>query len=575
MRLIVKLIRLAGPERRLLIGAGVVKFTEMLAAAAPFAVIYLLAHALLSGAPLPDPWPVAAFLLAAYAVQGGLFYVATRLGAEAGARMTCRLRLELAEHLRRLPLGEVRRRDSGDLAALLMQDVTTIEQVPSLIFGRSIAGLAMIVILLAACAWIDWRLAGLLLLGVPFAALVQRRAARALSVHAAAGAAWRGDMAAAFLEFVQGMRVVKGFDPALPVGRLQRAAAGHRDAAKALTVPYVRAAMSFPALLDAGGVAAGAWAAAGLLGGSLDPAAFLLAWFVAVRVFAPVHEYTEFAAALELMDASLTRIQAVLRQPPLPEPPVPKRPERFDIAFDDVVFRQGDETVLKGVSFAAPQGAVVAVVGPSGAGKSTLLRLLTRVWDVTDGAVRVGGVDVREMDEETRAACFAVVSQEVFLISGSVRDNIRLGRPDADDAAVIAAAQAAQAHDFIAALPQGYDEVLGDRGHTLSGGERQRIALARAILKDAPIVVLDEATSALDPRNEAAAQRALGALLPGKTVVVAAHRLRSVVEADVIVVLEHGRLVEHGTHGALLGRRGVYARLWTHYAETAGWRSAP
>jgi len=570
--LIVKLFRLAGPERGLLAAAGVAKFAEMLAAAVPLGVVYWLARGLLSGGALPSPGVVALLLAGAFAAQGPLFHLATRLGAEAGTRLTCRLRLDLARHLRRLPLGEVKRRDSGDLTALLMQDVTTIEQVPSLIFGRAVAGLAMTAILLAGCAWVDARLAGLLVLGLPVAVLVHRRSSRRLAREAVRGTAWRGRMGGAVLELLQGMRVVKGFDPGLPVGRLERATAGHRDAAKGLTATYVRASMGFPVLLDAGALAAGAWAVHGLLGGALDPAQFLLVWFVALRVFAPVHEFTEFAAMLELMDASLTRIQAVLTEPVLPEPRTPRVPKRFDVAFDGVGFRQGGGTILTGVSFTVPQGGVVAVVGPSGAGKSTLLRLLTRAWDVTEGAIRIGGVDLRDMDEETRASYLAVVSQEVFLIAGTLRENIRIGRPDAPDDAVTAAAEVAQCHGFITALPQGYDTVLGDRGHTLSGGERQRVALARAILKDAPIVLLDEATSALDPRNEALAQRALGALLPGKTVLVVAHRLRSVAEADSILVLERGRIVERGPHAALIGRNGAYARLWARHENTLGWR---
>lgn len=573
--LMVKLFRLAGPERGLLVAAGAAKFAEMLAAAIPLGIIYWLAHGLLSGGPLPSPGIVVLALLAGYGAQGVLFYTATKLGAEAGTRLTCRLRLELARHLQGLPLGEVKRRDSGDLAALLMQDVTTIEQVPSLIFGRTVAGLAMTLILLAGCAWVDWRLAGLLVLGMPFAVWFYRSASHRLAREASAGAAWRGRMGAAVLELLQGMRMVKGFDPALPVGRLEQATAGHRDAAKGLTAAYVRASIGFPVLLDAGALAVVVWAVYGLLGGAFDPAQFLLVWFVALRAFAPVHEFTEFAAMLELMDASLTRIQAVLADPVLPEPHNPRVPQQFDVVFDGVSFRQGEIPVLTGVSFTVPQGGVVAIVGPSGAGKSTLLRLLTRAWDVTEGAIRIGGVDLRDMDAETRASCLAVVSQDVFLIAGTVRENIRLGRPDASDDAVAAAAGAAQCHGFISALPQGYDTLLGDRGHTLSGGERQRVALARAILKDAPIILLDEATSALDPRNEALVQQALGVLLPGKTVLVVAHRLRSVAEADSLLVLDRGCIVERGSHSALLAEGGAYARLWAHHGNAVGWRAAP
>jgi len=275
---------------------------------------------------------------------------------------------------------------------------------------------------------------------------------------------------------------------------------------------------------------------------------------------------------------SIRRIHEVMAEPVLPVPDAirAKEPRDAGVSFEHVDFRyaDGEPLVLRDVSFEAPQGSVTALVGPSGAGKSTVARLIPRFWDVSAGCIRVGGADVREMSPETLMRQVAFVFQDTFLFADTVVDNIRLGMPGATMDEVAAAAGAAQAHEFIMALPRGYDTPVGERGAFLSGGQRQRITIARAILQNRPILVLDEATAFADPENEAALVAALSNLMRGKTVLMVAHRLSTIRDADRILVFDRGRLAEHGRHDALVAQGGVYARLWHNYEKAQNWALA-
>jgi ATP-binding cassette subfamily B protein len=275
---------------------------------------------------------------------------------------------------------------------------------------------------------------------------------------------------------------------------------------------------------------------------------------------------------------SIRRIHEVMAEPELPEPDAARARTPLDasVRFEQVGFRYAPDgpQVLRDVSFDAPQGSVTALVGPSGAGKTTVARLIPRFWDVSTGCIRVGGVDVREMMPETLMRQVAFVFQDTFLFADTIAGNIRLGMPGATMDEVIAAARAAQAHDFIMALPQGYGTQAGERGIFLSGGQRQRITIARAILQNRPILVLDEATAFADPENEAALVAALSNLMRDKTVLMVAHLLSTIRDADQILVFDQGCLVERGRHDALVARGGVYARLWNSYEQAQNWALA-
>ncbi len=269
------------------------------------------------------------------------------------------------------------------------------------------------------------------------------------------------------------------------------------------------------------------------------------------------------------------KLSALKAEQPLAVTEPAKTTGRSDIAFRDVHFSyDGKEEIIKDISFAIPERKFVALVGASGSGKTTVARLLARFWDISSGEISIGGVPITNMTQEHLLSKISMVFQDVYLFKDTIAENIRLGRPDATQEEIIAAAKSAACHDFIAALPDGYNTMVGEGGSTLSGGEKQRISIARAILSDAPIVFLDEATASLDPENEVLIQRAIDALVQNKTVLVIAHRLQSVMNADEIIVLDDGRIIEEGTHSDLLRKGGRYAALWENQQKAGNWKLA-
>ncbi|MEM9175496.1 MAG: ABC transporter ATP-binding protein, partial [Myxococcota bacterium] len=311
-----------------------------------------------------------------------------------------------------------------------------------------------------------------------------------------------------------------------------------------------------------------------LLGGTLDAGTFLVFAILTLRVFQPLVAAAESFELLRIADASLDRIARVFDAPLQPEPTgrVEATPP-FDVEFDGVTFGYDpQEPVLHDVTLRAESGKMTAIVGRSGSGKSTLLQLVARFRDPQAGAVRIAGIDARSFTTEQIFDLVTFVFQDVYLFPGTILDNIAFGRSEASREDVVAAARAARAHEFIEALPRGYDTPVGEGGATLSGGERQRLSIARAILKDSPIVLLDEATASLDPTNERLVQEAIATLVRDKTLIVVAHRLSTIRAADSIVALDAGRCVEQGTHETLLDEGGIYARLWSERERASQWR---
>ena len=392
-------------------------------------------------------------------------------------------------------------------------------------------------------------------------------------------------MTNATVEYVRGMPVVKTFgQTAESFGRLSAAVRTYTDLALDVALFWQSLMPAFTAIINNAylfvlpvGIALGA----GLSGADFRPFAldFIFYLLFVPSIAGALNKMMYISEDSMIISSQLARIDEVLGIPalPVPVPGSARVPERFDVELDGVSFSYGAEgekdapLALDGVSLSVPEGTTCALVGPSGAGKSTVASLVARFWDVSAGAVRIGGVDVRDIDPDELMGCVSLVFQDVHLFQASMLENIRMARPDATREEVVEAARAAQADAFIRALPQGYDTVYGSEGVHLSGGEAQRVSIARAILAERPIVVLDEATAFSDPENEHLIQKAFERLMAGRTVIMIAHRLSTVAGADQIVVIDGGRVAERGRHEDLLAAHGTYARMWERYTQALSW----
>ncbi|MFG3256710.1 ABC transporter ATP-binding protein [Streptomyces sp. NPDC048172] len=510
-----------------------------------------------------DVWPWLCAFAAAVAGCAVLRYVADLSGFRVGTTMLRGMYHRLGGHLARLPLGWYGADRVGQVSVLASRGVLRAMSVLAHVLGPFLAACVTPLTVVAVMLAFNWQMGLAALAAVPLVAVVQARSGRATADADARRAAHEQQATARVLEYLQAQPVLRAGGRTDERFELLDAALRdiqhtNRRLARATLPGVLGLTLTVQAVFTAL-LALGAYLA---LGGSLGTADVLALLVLAARCADPLLSLAEIGGQLRAVRAELTRLDAVLRTEPLPEPAEPVRPTGHALEFDAVTFRHGGRTVLDGVSLTVPEGRRLAVVGPSGAGKTTLLQLLARFYDADAGAVRVGGADVRTIATEELMARIALVFQDVHLFDGTIEENVRLGRPGATAAQLREAAAAARLDEVVDRLPDGWATHVGEGGARLSGGERQRVSIARALLKDAPVVLLDEVTSALDPVNEAAVHEGIERLMAGRTVVMAAHRLRTVRHADTLVFLDGGRTAEHGTHDELLGRDGRYAEFW-------------
>ncbi|WP_063062632.1 ABC transporter ATP-binding protein [Nocardia sienata] len=548
----------ARPVRRTIAVMTVTALVEGLS----YTLLVPVLRALFGGDPAAARTPLIAFGIAvvAYAV---LRYLSDLSGFRAGTTLLRGVYHRLGDQLARLPIGWYTADRIGEVSVLagggVLQAMSVIAHQLAPLISAAVTPLTIVGVMLV----FDWRLGLAALAAVPVVVLIQIRSGRAMAADDAERHARDQEAAGRVLEYLQAQPVLRAggrtrerfrmLDDALH--EVERAA--RRSTLSALTGVVgltLIVQITFTVLL-----ALGAYLA---VGGDIDAAELLAVLVLAARCTEPLLSLSELGGQLRAARSELTRLDALLRTPPLPEPADPVRPVRHDLVLESVAFSHDDRKVVDEVSLSVPQGQRLAIVGPSGAGKSTLLQLIARFYDVDAGAVRVGGVDIRAIDTAYLISQISFVFQHVYLFDGTIEDNVRLGRPDATDAQVRAAASAARLDEVIDRLPEGWNTNVGEGGALLSGGERQRVSIARALLKDAPIVLLDEVSSALDPVNEAAVHEGIERLSADRTVVLVAHRLRTVQRADRVVFLDRGRIVEDGTHDELLRRGGRYADFW-------------
>lgn len=482
------------------------------------------------------------------------------------------MRLGLAERLRKLPLAYFGKRDLADLTETLMGDVSRMEHVWSHVLGYLYGAYISTAIIAIGLFIFDWRLAIASLWGVPaaFALLFGSRKIAARNAETSKAASLV--VSDGIQEVIENIREIRASNQQERfLNDLYKKIDDHETAVRhgeLTTGLFINAASVIMRLGVATTVLGGAKL---IVSGDIDFMLLFMFLLVITRIYAPFDQSLALIAEVFMSEVSADRMMEIYDTPAAGGAEV-FEPAGHDIVFNNVSFAYDKEQVLKGVDFVAKEGEVTALVGPSGSGKSTCVRLAARLWDITDGTIEVGGVDITAIDPEVLLGDYSMVFQDVMLFDDTVMGNIRLGKHGATDEEVRAAAAAANCDEFVAKLPQGYDTLIGENGARLSGGERQRISIARALLKDAPVVLLDEATASLDVENETKVQRALSRLLADKTVIVIAHRMRTVEAADKIVVIADGRVAEEGSPADLRAdKNSIYRRMAELQARSAEW----
>ena len=543
----------------------------------PVGVVLLTAQYLLDcleagGSPMENFWrctgaalAVLALLFVLHWFQYASLYLATY-------QESANRRVSLAEHLRKLPLSFFGSRDLSDLTATMISDCSSLDQMFSHYVPQLFASLLSTLVIGVCMFLCNWRMALAVLWVVPAAVLLtagSKKIQDAFGTKSILNKRAVADCIQEGLETIRDIKACSRQETYLDMLEKKLAAMERGSIRSELaTGVFVCSAQAFLRIGLATTVLTGS---ALLLNGVLSFPYFFGFLFAAARLYDPLGLVLQNIAATFSAKLQIDRMRTILEQP-VQEGSVDFTPQSYDIVFDHVRFAYQEGTgVLEDVSFTAKQGEVTALIGPSGGGKSTACKLAARFWDVDGGAVSLGGTDVSTVDPETLLKSYSMVFQDVVLFRDTILENIRLGRRGATDEEVLAAARAAQCDEFVQKLPQGYQTVVGENGSTLSGGERQRISIARALLKDAPVVLLDEATASLDVENESAVQAALSQLLRDKTVLIIAHRMRTVAGADKVVVLENGRVAQQGTPAELLAQGGLYRRMVELQQESAGW----
>lgn len=509
-----------------------------------------------------------AILLLAWANKKAFF-----AAYEEGYEICADGRKNVTNHLRRLPMGFYNSRDPGDIGAYIVSDYTNIETLVTHLIPQFIGSLTMPLVALITLAFFDWQLALAAALVIPLALPLAKLSTYIIRKTGVKHQKTKMETASRMIEYIQGIKLIKAFN--LGGTKFERLEKAFRNLKK----QSIRLeAGSGPTMILASAVLNGGLVLIMLLGmtlffkGNLSLPFYIMFLVVGTRIYEPLIHALMFLGELNYMQLGVERIEDLRKAPLLPEGDANASFDNFDIEFKDVHFRYKDAPIINGLNVSIPSHKLTALVGPSGSGKTTLTRLIARFWDVDKGDISIGGKSIKSYTTDNLLAQIAIVFQDVYLFNDTIFNNIRIGKEDATETEIIAAAKAAQCHDFISVLPEGYQTMVGEGGSTLSGGEKQRISIARAILKNAPIVLLDEATASLDPENEVYIQQAINDLVKDKTVIIIAHRLNTISRADKIVVIDKGQVAEEGRHEQLLANKGLYKSLWDEQQRVKGWK---
>lgn len=487
--------------------------------------------------------------------------------------MTGEKRTQIGDRMRYLPMGYFNENSLGSIAGTMTNTLDDVQNAGGMVYTNVITGFVFSSIMAVMLLFFDWRIGlivvATIVLFLGINALMQRASKKVTGKRVQAQSAIVG----AVLEYVQGIGVVRAFSL---TGVAEQKLAHAIDQCERMNVQlelkFIKFAIAQTLLTKTSSIVICLVSVWCWITGSMDAGVCLVMIVASFMVYGKIEMSGVFASLLRMIDMSMDKVNAMIATPAMSEGEQCTRPENLDIALDSVSFGYGDRTVIENVSLSVPAKTTCAIVGPSGSGKTTLTQLMARFWDVDAGRITLGGTDIRDFEVDALLANFSMVFQGVYLFDDTIENNITFGRPTATHEEVVDAARRACCHEFIEGLPQGYATRVGEGGATLSGGERQRISIARAILKDAPIIILDEATANVDPENERDLQQAVAELTREKTVIMIAHRLKTVRNADQIVVLDKGRIVQRGTHDELMLETGIYADFVGMRERAIGWK---
>lgn len=499
----------------------------------------------------------------------------TMLQCEAGYHCSCNKRMEIAEHLRYLPMGYFNQNSLGRITNITTNTMEGLADVATRVIMMTTQGILTTAVITIMIFCFDWRIGVILLIGVAvfgvFNTLMQMSAKRAAPRKAVADEA----LVSAVIEYVQGIAEVKNFN--LTGSEAKKLSKAIREKCKGDTfleysvIPFMTLQNIMTKLL---GIAMCVASVKFYFDGTMELLYTVMMTVSSFLVYESLELMGNFSALLRTIDIAVTQAQSVLDEPAMDISGEEIVPKNYDIELKNVGFAYESRRIIDDVSLKIPEKTTTAIVGPSGGGKTTLTSLIARFWDVQEGTVSLGGRNVKEYSFDALMKNFSFVFQRVYLFEDTIANNIRFGEPDASMERVMEAAKKARCHDFIMSLPNGYETVIGEGGASLSGGEKQRISIARAILKDSPVIILDEATANVDPENEAELVKAVEELTKNKTIIMIAHRLKTVRNADQILVVDQGRIVQQGTHESLMKEDGIYRRFVSERSEAASWKIA-
>lgn len=577
--IIKKIFRFSGSKRNVLTRAIVVAFIGAVFTALQFGALLYAAGAVLSSQISVNIWVILGILVISVAGRMICFYFSVNDETEAGYFMVAEKRVHIGDRLRYIPMGYFNDKSLGNITAVVTTTLSDVENNAARCLVIIIGGFLNTFALTLGVVAVEWRIGLIALAGILMYLLVTELSTRASAATGPKRQEAQENMVEAVLEYIQGMSVVKSYglekDNDQAVIRNVKESCDRALALTKTVAPWMAVRQLIVRLF------AVLILVASLIfykNGILSLPMCILMLIVSFMIYQELESAGNMSDNLQMLAASMDTADEIDKTPVMDIEGKDLEPKSAAVTFEDVSFSYSEDTgakkILDHVSFTIPSRTTTAVVGPSGGGKTTMCSLIARFWDVDGGKITVGGTDVREYKLDSLMKNISMVFQNVYLFQDTIENNIRFGKPDATHEEVVAAAKAACCHEFIEALPDGYQTVIGEGGGSLSGGEKQRISIARAILKDAPIIILDEATASVDPENEDLLQAAIEALTHDKTIIMIAHRLKTVRHADQILVLNHGHIEQRGTHEQLAGAEGLYKEFLNAREKAAGWKLA-